>query len=252
MLPVFGNVKHINPQYSADGTGLYFISDQDGFADVYGLSFETGAITRHTNLATAVSGFTYLTPAMSVANDGTLAYTVFDELEFHVYTSNVNDPAPAVTVAENVEMQPGRRLPPVNPDRFSRIATYLADAQTGLLPSGTYEPEDAEEYEPGLSLDYVGQPVLGVGTDSYGNYIGGATSAYFSDMLGNRILGRRSRPRGPSRTSAARRSTPTWGTAGTGWWAPGGFPTCSVDTRSRPTTWDRTSDCRGCGSTSRR
>ncbi|MGD8321752.1 MAG: basic secretory protein-like protein, partial [Gemmatimonadota bacterium] len=32
VLPVFGNVKHINPQYSPDGNSLYFISDQDGFS----------------------------------------------------------------------------------------------------------------------------------------------------------------------------------------------------------------------------
>jgi Tol biopolymer transport system component len=189
VLPVFGDVKHINPQYSADGSSLFFISDQDGFSDVYELSFESGAVRRHTNLATAVSGITYMSPAMSLARDGTLAYSVFDDLEFHVYTIDVNETAPTITVAENAASQPGRRLPPMNPDRFSRIATYLADAETGLVPSGTWTPEDGEDYSSSLSLDYVGQPTIGVGTDSYGNYIGGATSAYFSDMLGDKVLG---------------------------------------------------------------
>jgi len=40
-----------------------------------------------------------------------------------------------------------------------------------------------------LGLDYVGQPSFIVGSDSYGTYIGGGGSAYFSDMLGNRQLG---------------------------------------------------------------
>ena len=189
VLPVFGNVKHINPQYAADASTLYFISDQDGFSDVYGLSLEDNSIRRITEVATGVSGHTYLAPAMSVASDGRVAYTVFDSLEFRIYTKNVNDDAETLSVVENAESQPGRRLPPVNPDRFSRIATYLADAQTGLVPSGTWEGEEAEDYSSSLSLDYIGQPTLGVGTDSYGNYIGGATSAYFSDMLGDKVLG---------------------------------------------------------------
>lgn len=189
VLPVFGNVKHINPQYSGDGQTIYFISDQDGVSDIYGLSLVDGRVTRQTNVATGISGHTYISPAMSVAPDGTVAFTIFDQREFHIYTNSVDAPAPRVTVVENADMQLGRKLVPATPDRFSRIATYLADAETGLLPSGTYTAEDAEPYSSSLSLDYVGQPTIGVGTDSYGNYIGGATSAYFSDMLGDKVLG---------------------------------------------------------------
>jgi len=186
--PVFGNVKHINPQYSADGTRLYFLSDQDGFSDIYELTLASGVVRRITNLATGVTGHTYLSPAMSVSASGLAAYTVFDSLEFHVYTVAANDPAPTVTVADQPRLQPGRRLTPAEPDRFSRVATYLADASTGLLPSGSFDPAEAEGYRSGLSLDYLGQPTIGVGTDSYGNYIGGGTSAFFSDMLGDKSL----------------------------------------------------------------
>lgn len=188
VLPVFGNVKHINPQYAADGR-LIFLSDQDGVSDIYALDLQNGDVRRVTNVATGVSGHTYISPAMSVASDGTVAYTVFDELEFHIYTTTLDAAGPLVAVLENAEMQPGRRLPPANPDRFSRIATYLADPGTGLVPSGTWGATDAERYSPGLSLDYLGQPSIGVGTDSYGNYVGGATSAFFSDMLGDKVLG---------------------------------------------------------------
>jgi outer membrane protein assembly factor BamA len=66
---------------------------------------------------------------------------------------------------------------------------YLADAETGLVPPGTYTARDAVIYDSELALDYVGQPQLGVGTDRYGNYVGGGAAAYFSDMLGDKILG---------------------------------------------------------------
>ncbi len=189
VLPVFGNVKHINPMYSGDGESVYFISDQDGFSNVYELGLRTGEVRRITNVATGVSGHTYLSPAMSVSANGKLAFTVFDELEFHVYTKDLGGETTVVEIPERARDQMGRKLVPTNPDRFSRIATYLADAETGLLPSSAFPPEESEEYDPGLSLDFVGQPSLGVGTDNFGNYIGGGASAYFSDMLGDKVLG---------------------------------------------------------------
>ena len=189
VIPVFGNVKHINPQYGADNDKLYFLSDQDGITDVYELNLPNRDVRRITDLATAVSGHTYLSPAMTVAQDGTVAYTVFDELEFHIYTKLIDDEAPSVEIVANAEDQRGRKLPPANPDRFSRIATYLVDSETGLLPSNTWSDTDTEEYESELSLDFVGQPSIGVGTDNFGNYIGGGASAFFSDMLGNHVLG---------------------------------------------------------------
>jgi Tol biopolymer transport system component len=188
-LPVFGNVKHINPQYAPDGRSLYFVSDQDGFNDVYRLDLQSGDVARVTRVATAVSGITYLSPALSVAaQTGRMAFSVFDELQFHIVAL---DASLGETVArvERAEDQPGRKLPPVSPERFLRVETYLADAETGLLPEGSVTVTDAEPYRRRLSLDYLGQPTIGVGTDNYGSYVGGATSAYFSDMLGDRILG---------------------------------------------------------------
>ncbi|HSW29646.1 MAG TPA: BamA/TamA family outer membrane protein [Longimicrobiales bacterium] len=189
VLPVFGNVKHINPQYAPDGRSLYFISDQDGFSDVYRLDLQTGDASRVTKVATAVSGITYLSPALSVAaQTGRIAFSVFDELQFHIIGLEPTS-GTLVARAERAEDQPGRKLPPANPERFSRVETYLADAETGLLPEGSILAADAEAYRPSLSLDYLGQPSIGVGTDSYGTYVGGGTSAYFSDMLGDRVLG---------------------------------------------------------------
>ncbi len=187
VLSLFGNVKHINPQYSADGSLLYFISDQDGFSNIYELTMATGAVRRMTNLATGVSGITYMAPALSVSAAGLAAYSVFDEREFHIYAIPLNLDAPTVVVQDAVD-SPGRRLPPIERERFSRVETYLADSSTGLLPSGSVQSTDSRDYSAGLSLDYLGQPTIGVGTDSYGQYVGGGTSAFFSDMLGNKAL----------------------------------------------------------------
>ena len=38
----FARGKHINPQFSPDGKSLFFISDQDGFSDIYRLNLAGG------------------------------------------------------------------------------------------------------------------------------------------------------------------------------------------------------------------
>ena len=190
-LSVFGEVKHINPQYAPDGRSLYFVSDQDGFSDIYQYTFASRDIRRITMLQTAVSGITGMSPTLSVARDaGTILFSVFDEFEFHVYSLQAGEAdAGGVTVSVSSSPQPGRLLPPTQPSRSSRIAGYLADPIMGLAPTGTYLAENAVEYDASLSLDYLGQPSIGVGTDRFGNYASGGVSAYFSDMLGNRTLG---------------------------------------------------------------
>ena len=190
-LPLFGDVRHMNPQYSPDGRSLYFVSDQDGFSDIYQYQFETSDIRRITSLTTGVSGITGMSPTLSVAREaGTILFSVFDAFEYHVYSLQAGEAdAGGQIVAASADQQPGRLLPPSLPTRSSRVASYLADKETGLEPIGVYLAANAIDYDSSLKLDFVGQPALGVGTDRFGNYVGGGASAFFSDMLGNRSLG---------------------------------------------------------------
>jgi len=190
-LELFGNVRHMNPQYSPDGRSLYFVSDQDGFSDIYQYQFDTSDIRRITSLTTGVSGITGMSPTLSVAREaGTILFSVFDAFEYHVYSLQAGEAdSGGQIVTASAERQPGRLLPPGLPTRSSRVASYLSDNETGLEPIGVYLAENAVDYDSSLTLDFVGQPALGVGTDRFGNYVGGGASAFFSDMLGNRTLG---------------------------------------------------------------
>jgi Tol biopolymer transport system component len=190
-LELFGNVRHMNPQYSPDGRSLYFVSDQDGFSDIYQYQFDTSDIRRITSLTTGVSGITGMSPTLSVAREaGTILFSVFDAFEYHVYSLQAGEAdSGGQIVTASAERQPGRLLPPGLPTRSSRVASYLSDKETGLEPIGVYLAENAVDYDSSLTLDFVGQPALGVGTDRFGNYVGGGASAFFSDMLGNRTLG---------------------------------------------------------------
>lgn len=191
-LPLLGDVRHSNPQFAPDGR-LYFLSDADGFADIYRTDLSTGSVERITRLSTAVSGIVAMSPAMSVSSGtGEVAFSVFEEFGFKIHHLPANPSGTALMrVAERDPSADGlgRNLPPLNPDRFSRVADYLADAETGLEPEGLFARTDATEYDPSLALDYLGQPSIGVAADQFGTYLGGGASAFFSDMLGNKLLG---------------------------------------------------------------
>lgn len=192
VLPLFGDVRHSNPQFGPDGS-LYFLSDADGFADIYRADPATGGVERITRAATAVSGITAMSPALTVAaGTGDLAFSVFTKFGFRIHHLAADPPGvdlDLVAEADPLVDLMGRNLPPVDPGRFSRVTAYLDDPYLGLRPEGYFTHADADPYSASLSLDFIGQPSLGVGADQFGTYLGGAASAFFSDMLGNRLLG---------------------------------------------------------------
>ncbi|NNF29717.1 MAG: BamA/TamA family outer membrane protein, partial [Gemmatimonadetes bacterium] len=189
-MTVFDGAKHINPIYDATGEGLFFISDPDGFPDVYHMNLASGETLRITRAATGVSGITMASPALTYSpQHDLLAYSVFTERGYIINTAVPSETATYVDVVAGAEPHPGRFLPPSVPGVSSRVASYLNDPFTGLVADSVYTAGQAEEYNSSLQLDYVGQPSIGVGADAFGSYIGGGAAAYFSDMLGDRFLG---------------------------------------------------------------
>ena len=182
----FPGAKHINPIYDRTGDGIFFVSDPDGFSDIYHLSLADGEMRRITHAVTGVSGITAQSPAFTYSPDtDLLAFSVFHERGYIVNTGRPDEMSTYVDVVADAAPHPGRMLPPGLPAVGSRIARYLDDPYTGLVSDEIYTSDQSEPYRPSLQLDYIGQPSVGVGADTYGSYIGGATSAYFSDMLGD-------------------------------------------------------------------
>ncbi len=192
VLNLLGNVRHSNPQYAPNGQQLYFLSDADGFSDVYRTDLRGRSIERITRVVTGVSGIVAMSPALSVAaGTGELAISIFDEAGYRINGFSADAPGTPVRVvaATDDEMMAGRIIPPADRERYSRVAEYLADPGTGLAMPRTYTVGQSAEYDPSLALDFVGQPSLGVGADQFGSFIGGGASAFFSDMLGNQTVG---------------------------------------------------------------
>jgi Tol biopolymer transport system component len=185
LLTVFEGAKHLSPQFSPDGASLYFVSDREGFSDIYRLDLGSREVFQVTRLATGVSGITALAPALSVASrTGRLAFSVFESRGYAIYAL---DPDPALgerVPRGDLKAAVAGALPPANAE--TQVGAYLADPFAWLPAPQLYEVTD---YRPSLGLDYIGAPTVGVGTGSLGTYLGGSAALYFGDMLGNRTLG---------------------------------------------------------------
>jgi Tol biopolymer transport system component len=183
-VPAFSEGKHINPQFSPDGNDIFFVSDRSGVSDIYRVNVATGALAQVTSVATGVSGITNLSPAISVSHsDGRVTFSVFERQGYGIYGLTAEQ-------ARGTPVQAGRYsvagfLPPGEAFSASTVAQYLADPLTGLPQSGEFQ---ISPYKATIALAAVGQPSIGVGTSSTGTYVGGGTSFYFTDILGNHNL----------------------------------------------------------------
>ncbi len=172
--------KNINPQWTADGRALYFLSDQNGKTDIYRIDVASAKITQVTNLYTGVAGITELSPSISVAAaTGRIVFSGYQDGYYTVYS--IDDPA--VLEGQSFLAQFDRN-PAVLPPRSEPEGSLL-----GLLKNPLFGlPKDTAfavvPYKPKLTLDYVMPPSIAVGVDRYGTYGAGGVAAYWSDMLG--------------------------------------------------------------------
>ncbi len=183
--PFSQGMQH-NPQFSPDGRSLYFVSDHDGFKDVYRYDRDEDAVYRVTHLKTGVSGITALSPSLSVAEQsGRMMFSVFSNSGYSIVSLSGEE-----TDGERVEPseQPtmAGQLPPPQPADEGLVASYLDDARTGLVELGALDVDEASDR---LYLDQIAPPTVGASVGgTYGTQVSGGVGFFFSDMLGNQNL----------------------------------------------------------------
>ncbi|MGH7499047.1 MAG: BamA/TamA family outer membrane protein [Gemmatimonadales bacterium] len=182
--------RQLNPQWSPDGRSLYFLSNPDGVTNIFRADLASGSTTPLTKLYTGVSGVTETSPALSVAQRADrLVYSVFHANGYDVYAiegpSAVGEkPVIAYLASVGGPTSTAAALPPV--DRKSPILTgHAADSREGLPGDTSFA---VSPYRAKLSLTDISRPSLFAGSGSFGTYVGGGASLYFSDMLGNHNL----------------------------------------------------------------
>lgn len=111
-VPLFNKGKNIDPQWTADGAGLYFVSDQNGISNIY-RSDLNGNIFQITNVFTGISGITDISPAISSAHDrNRLVFTAFEDAKYNIYVIDSTEILNGVPASEKEDFTYLINMPP--------------------------------------------------------------------------------------------------------------------------------------------
>ncbi len=191
-LDVFYSADNLNPIFDNENN-IVFISNRDGFRNMYKYETSSGKVFQLTNFLTGVSGITQYAPAISTSTKAKRNRTLLTHYYKNGYTIFRAKPEDFL----NQEVSPdsvdltAATLPKVN-----RKASDLVDAN---LKSSNQEFKELAEkdtkeldYKPKFKLDYVGGGAgVGIGTSQrFGTQTGavGGIDLLFGDMLGQNQL----------------------------------------------------------------
>ncbi len=200
VLTIFDGSKHIDPNFSPDGQTIYFVSDPEGVNDVYSYSLTDGTVRRITDVRTGVSGITEMSPALSVAANTGRMTSRSSKTRGSTSTDSLPIWCRQSRLPQWVRCTDDCRDPPPNSlNQDSFVEAYLRRPTAGLPPA--LADLDVQEYDPDLSLDFIGPPSIGVGTDRFGGVGFAAPSARTSAIFGRHQLGVAIQTGGSSDTS---------------------------------------------------
>jgi Tol biopolymer transport system component len=182
-LPLFEKSNNLNPLYNQDGKKLYFLSDREGFRDIYEYEFESGKINQLTRFVTGISGITHHAPAVSVSNNNDLVYSLYQDSNYNIYRINRAKISQVKEVSAQEVDKTAAQLPSM--DLANKFVDKLLAMEEIPMESTrlTQEP-----YRPKFKLDYISNGGVGVATGRYGTGMVGGVNMLFGDMLNNNQL----------------------------------------------------------------
>jgi Tol biopolymer transport system component len=189
IIDIFPGANSLNPIFDHEGQ-ILFLSDRDGYRNLYRYDPTGKRIYMLTDLATGISGITPYSPAITASqNRDKVIYTVYQDGEYQFYQSKITNLEYEEVDPLSVDLTPAI-LPIRNPEVTDVVNANLEkiDRVSTTDPS-TYK---TKEYRPKLRLDHIFSSGIGVGlgTGTLGAQAGlaGGVNLLFSDMLGDHNL----------------------------------------------------------------
>jgi Tol biopolymer transport system component len=188
---IFTGADNLNPLVSPDGGEVYFLSDKEGFRNLYSYNITNKKAEQLTNYFTGISGITLYSPAMTIAQrTGQIVYTYFQEGKYSLYSASRfdfkgkevdNEVNKLAGTLAPIDWQAGRNIINKNLAIENIVVRVPEKAITAL------------KYNPKFKLDYLGSTGMGVGVGNptmMGGGVGlaGGVQGLFSDILGNSTL----------------------------------------------------------------
>jgi hypothetical protein len=183
VIDAFAGADNVNPVYEPSSGNIIFLSDRDGFRNMYRYKKEDRQVQSLTNYATGISGITALSPALSIARTTPqVAYSYYNNGKYTVYTAPVSAFNTTTVRADSIS----RRAAVLPPSRHSNPVVNQNLASMSL--TAPIVPADSireAPYKPEFKLDHISNSA-GVGASSgpFGTGLQGGVNMIFSDVLG--------------------------------------------------------------------
>jgi Tol biopolymer transport system component len=193
-IPGFEDALHVDPQWTPDGSGLYFVSDHGGIPNVYRVTIATGSIAQLTNVPTGISGITPLSPAIAAARSADkLVMSTYEKGSYHLDVIEsqqalaggpVGRASHDTTASLALRDTTAATLPPEN-RREPLVQELVGQPRLGLVTPDSFR---VTRYHPRFSLEQVSGVSAGVAVGGGSVAAGGGASFLWSDMLGDHNL----------------------------------------------------------------
>ncbi|MDF3076291.1 MAG: WD40-like beta Propeller containing protein [Sphingobacteriaceae bacterium] len=180
-ITVFDGANNLNPQFSGNDQQIYFLSNRDGFRNLYRYSLNGGKLEQMTDYFTGISGITEYSPALSVSKTDDIVYSYYRAQKYKIYNSKPADFKPVNVSPTAINME-AALLPPfkssgvdlinANLDNFERFE-QITNAQIQEVP-----------YRPKFKLDYISSSGVGASAGRFGAGLSSGIQGIFSDILG--------------------------------------------------------------------
>ena len=185
---VFPFADNLNPVYDENGS-IWFISDRDGYRNLYTYYPDRDSVFQRTKLITGISGISEFAPAISVARKvDRVVYSHYFNGQYILYGASTKAYLNIPVNKSNVNRIAGTLPGTLN--KADQVNVGLASLQKRPIPDASTFTE--RPYKSKLSLDIIqGNAGMGVNNGIYGTQVGaaGGIQALFSDMLGDHTLG---------------------------------------------------------------
>lgn len=178
---VFNGANNLDPEYSSDGKQVYFLSNRDGFRNMYRYTLSDGKVEQMTDLFTGICGITEFSPAISISNNNDIVYSYYNAQKYFLYNAKASDFTPKTVDAQALNFD-AAMLPP-----FRSVGVDLINSNLNNFLAYKKIPADSIKsvpYRPMFKLDYLASSGVGASVSQFGAGISSGVQGVFSDILG--------------------------------------------------------------------
>lgn len=182
---LFPGADNLNPMFSGNGHRIYFLSNSDGYRNIFSYDLKSNETYRLSRVLTGISGMTPFAPAMSVAwENDEICYSHFYRHHYSIYTADPEDFHPVRVDAKQVDFS-ASILPPLIRATEGLVDKNLNNKE---LPTELLDSFKRVEFRPKFKLDYISNIGMGVSSTPYGTGMSGGVEMLFSNITGSNML----------------------------------------------------------------